>query len=493
MIKTSIFKNKYKSLKLDDVSHALIGKGKIAGISGENAYTKSIEEQKQYVLRDSELVMDLSKFGNNEILDLMLAISELTGLSLEEVCHSSISRWWSKVFENMGLFEASSSSPPISITNNHENIQDKEQQEYEGGKVINSRKGVYHDLKIVDVVSLYPSMAILNNISFDTVNCVCCSDREDAKVLPQVIDKGYWICKQKDGAFPIKLREFKAERLRQKQLGNNTKQQGLKILINGGYGLFGNEGFRYADIRVAELITAYGRYTLNQMQLIAASYGLDVIGGDTDSLFLQTNDDKSLTMFISECKEKLRIELEHDKTFAKAIFTKKKHYLGVTDKGHMVIKGMEGKKNDRPLWINTVFNQFVKDILTDADPLANLIKSIKQLEEDRVSINDLKISVRLSKDPSQYSVNNVQKKIGQMLQLKKDDVIYYFKSDNKDGITLDSNEISIKKYKVLLWNSVKDILEVAGYDIATIEEEFLIDHHNNTSNIQRLSEVASLR
>ena len=101
MIKTSIFKNKYKSLKLDDVSHALIGKGKIAGISGENAYTKSIEEQKQYVLRDSELVMDLSKFGNNEILDLMLAISELTGLSLEEVCHSSISRWWSKVFENM--------------------------------------------------------------------------------------------------------------------------------------------------------------------------------------------------------------------------------------------------------------------------------------------------------------------------------------------------------------------------------------------------------
>ena len=374
MIKTSIFKNKYKSLKLDDVSLTILGKGKITDISGENVYTKSIEEQKQYVLRDAELVMDLSRFGYNEILDLMLAIAELTGLSLEEVCHSSISRWWSKVFENMGLFPSTNSK-----SGNYENIQDK--YKYEGGKVIDSRKGVYHDLKIVDVVSLYPSMAILHNISFDTVNCVCCSDRDDAKVLPQVIDKGYWICKQKDGAFPIKLREFKAERMRQKQIGNNIKQQGLKILINGGYGLFGTESFKYADIRVAELITAYGRYTLSQMQIIAASHGFDAVGGDTDSLFLQTNDGKDMSKFISECKEKLNIELEHDKTFTKAIITKKKHYLGVTDKGDIVIKGMEGKKNDRPPWINAVFNQFVKEILTETDPLTNLRNLAKELEE----------------------------------------------------------------------------------------------------------------
>ena len=36
-------------------------------------------------------------------------------------------------------------------------------------------------------------------------------------------------------------------------------QQGLKILINGGYGLFGDETFKYYDIRVAELTTVYGR------------------------------------------------------------------------------------------------------------------------------------------------------------------------------------------------------------------------------------------
>ena len=64
------------------------------------------------------------------------------------------------------------------------------------------------------------------------------------------------------------------ERLKQKKLGNNVIQLALKILINGGYGVFGNHYFKYYDPRVAELITAYGRHTLSKMQDIAHKYGL---------------------------------------------------------------------------------------------------------------------------------------------------------------------------------------------------------------------------
>lgn len=487
MIKTSIFKNRYKSLKLDEVSRAILGKGKITGTTGENVYTKSIEEQKQYVLRDAELVMDLSKVGNGEVLDLMSTIAGLTGLSLEEVCHTSISRWWAKVFEDMGLLVSSPST-----SNNHEDVQNKQQCNYEGGKVIEPKKGVYHDLRVVDVVSLYPSMAILHNISFDTVNCECCSDILDAKVPSEVLDKGYWICKQREGAFPMKLKQFKAERIRQKQEGNNTRQQGLKILINGGYGLFANPAFKYYDIRVAELITAYGRHTLNQMQLLASSNGFDIVGGDTDSLFLQTNN-KDILKFISECKQRLNIEVEHDKTFTKAIITKKKHYIGVTDKGEIIIKGMEGNKNDRPPWINNTFNQFVEEVIRDqTDPLTSLRNSVKALEEGKVNANELQISIKLSKNPDQYSVNNIQKKLGVKLNLKAGDVIQYYKSDNKGGVSLNPNDISIKKYKAMLWNSVKDILEVAGYDVAIIEREFVRNNSNKLSNVQRHTEVANM-
>jgi len=60
------------------------------------------------------------------------------------------------------------------------------------------------------------------------------------------------------------LKVFKQERLEQKKLGNQDRQLALKIIINGGYGVFGSQYFKYYDPRVAELITAYGRYTISK-------------------------------------------------------------------------------------------------------------------------------------------------------------------------------------------------------------------------------------
>ena len=91
---------------------------------------------------------------------------------------------------------------------------------------------------------------------------------------------------KKEGVFPKNLKAFKDERLKQKRLGNQVKQLALKILINGGYGVFGNRYFKYYDPRVAELVTAYGRFTLSKMQEIATNMGFEVVYGDTDSLFL---------------------------------------------------------------------------------------------------------------------------------------------------------------------------------------------------------------
>jgi hypothetical protein len=41
---------------------------------------------------------------------------------------------------------------------------------------------------------------------------------------------------------------------------------------------------------------------------------------------------------------------------------------------------MEGKKNDRPTWINQVFNQFLEDFKSDRDPTINLKAAINDLE-----------------------------------------------------------------------------------------------------------------
>jgi DNA polymerase, archaea type len=324
-------------------------------------------------------------------------------------------------------------------------------------------------------------MQIENNISFDTVCCSCCKDREDAKAPKEVLDKNYWICKQRTGATTRKLQEQKDERLKQKKLRNRIKAKGLKILLNSCYGVLAYEGFPYCDSRAAELVAAFGRFMLRSMQEIAERHGFAIVTGDTDSLFLlQQNNDKddneeSLRKFVSECNQRLDIEVEHQTTFSKFLSTgKKKHYFGVTTDGEIKVVGMEGKKNDRPVWINKVFDQFLEDFKTDRDPIVNLKAAINDLENGKIDAELLKIKIKLAKNPEDYAVNNPNKKVGMLLGAKAGDVIWYFKTDGKKGgsVTINPQEIDISKYKEMLMATVKDALEIMGYGSAEkIESE----------------------
>ncbi len=73
MVQTTIFKNAYRTLKLDEVSKAVLSSGqqrqsleavaggKYKGLTGKDIQSLPVNEQKKYVLRDAELVMQLSK------------------------------------------------------------------------------------------------------------------------------------------------------------------------------------------------------------------------------------------------------------------------------------------------------------------------------------------------------------------------------------------------------------------------------------------------
>lgn len=391
-------------------------------------------------------------------------------------------------------------------------LESKEAYTYKGATVLEPKKGIYHNLIVVDVISLYPSMAILYNISFDTVNCECCSGDQNARIPCEISNmvnlgsdkKDYCICKRTEGIFPKKLRLFKDERIRQKQSGNTVKQLALKILINGGYGVFGSRFFKYYDPRVAELITAYGRYTLTKMQEIAKEMGLNVVYGDTDSLFIdicinncdgcntenagsrtitQVNNNtitKQVSKFKEECNVRLGIEVEHSKTYKTAIISgRKKHYIGWTGIPGTTpdIVGMEGDKNDRPKWINNVFRRVVEGILgineRNADPISVLEKAISDLELGRVNHELLTRSVKLSKNPDEYhNTNDRKRRLGLAVGARKGDVVEYYESDNsKTGYSLNHQDISIRKYKLMIWKTVKEILEIAGFDISSVEQD----------------------
>jgi hypothetical protein len=139
---------------------------------------------------------------------------------------------------------------------------------------------------------------------------------------------------------------------------------------------------------------------------------------------------------------------------------------------------MEGKKNDRPAWIKNVFDQFLEDFRADKDPIVNLKATINDLEQGRIDPELLKIKVKLAKDPSDYAVNNPNKKIGMLLGAKAGDVIWYYKTDK--GVSINPEEISVLRYKAMLIATVKDALEILDYcSSERIESEILGNRLNS--------------
>lgn len=493
MVKDGMYHSAYRTNKLDDVSKALLGKGKYGNYSGLDFKTLPIEEQEKYSLQDSQLVMDLSKYNNFEVLDAMLAVAEITELDFQKVCRTNLSTWWGAIFDK--LVKEGKCPPLLNLEYTGS---------YKGADVLPPKKGLYANVVVVDAKSLYPSVGINYNLSFDAINCDCCKDNPNAKISQSdfyefakdckfVHPDTDWICTKREGAFPFKLKVFKAERLRQKDLGNKAKQHALKILINGGYGVFGSADYSYYDPRVAELVTAAGRYILSKMQYSANyDYGFEIIYGDTDSLFLNNTSDRPLKEFQTKFNEKYDIELEIKNKYDKLLLSSgKKHYIGY-EKGNIDSIGFEGIKSDRCEFFHQVYDQLIDDIIKqETDPLPNLRKAFSDLDS-KANPNLLKITKVLNKELKEYNPTTQMYKIGHALGAKKGDLIEYYSSNIKKtgkSWTLDPAEIDIVHYKELLWNIVDEILEIAGYPIAELAKEFGIKVTKKRTSIKQDNDI----
>jgi DNA polymerase, archaea type len=181
---------------------------------------------------------------------------------------------------------------------------------YSGGLVLQPEPKSYATpIEVFDVKGLYPTVMMLHNLSFETVCCSCCVDDPSARVPREIMDsindalrikiksnevyeseERYWICLRKRGAIPTMLDKFKQERDHYRILGDEPMSQALKVMMNSIYGLFGSDGiFEFQDYRVAELVTAFARLKLLEMKELAnKQFGMNIIYGDTDSIFVST-------------------------------------------------------------------------------------------------------------------------------------------------------------------------------------------------------------
>ena len=173
LVKSIIYNNRYKELSLESVSQTILKEGKFEKLKGSDILYVPKEKLMQYVTQDANLVMKLSKHNNYEIIDLMDAISIITDLPFDRVCHTGVSTWWTNIIKRQF------GEPK------HQFLK----KTYTGGYVLEPTKGYYRQpVYVLDVKSLYPTMMINNNISFDTVNCNCCKDDPEAQVSSEIMN-----------------------------------------------------------------------------------------------------------------------------------------------------------------------------------------------------------------------------------------------------------------------------------------------------------------
>jgi DNA polymerase elongation subunit (family B) len=505
-IKNSVYPFRYRDLQLDTVATGLLqGYGKYVSestgikITGENVLQFPIEQQKRYVLRDAELVLKLIERNNYEVLNILRCIADIAGVDFRHVCHAGVGRAWESIISRMIQIGECQRPEMIGLA----------KRKYPGALVLEPEPKSYTTpIEIFDVKGLYPTVMILHNLSFETICCACCKDNLAARVPQSIMDtinnslrskiksqtlyekekrkERYWICIKNKGGIPKVLLKFKEQREHYRQKGNEPMSQALKVMMNSIYGLFGSDGiFAFQDYRVAELVTAFSRLKLLEMKQLANNqFQMNIIYGDTDSIFVsginnvgeQEDHRLAVATFTAACKRNLGVDVDHQNTFVRSVLLSKKHYIGIqADK--VIIKGMEGKKRDRPPFFNQVFSQLIDDYKSNNKPdlTFNVLKAFKQLEAAEVDPSLLAYSIILNKDPDNYQSYTPQHKIGKSLNKESGSLIKYYKTgqqeDGYKGYSTNYQDLDIDIYKVELWKLVKEVLRLLDCDIQKLEDQ----------------------
>jgi DNA polymerase I len=127
----------------------------------------------------------------------------------------------------------------------------------------------------------------------------------------------------------------------------------------------GAEIFPLYCLPVADATAAIGRDTTTKTIEKCKNIGIEVIYGDTDSLFLKNPSSINVEKISTWAKTNLGVDLEIDKTYRYVVFSDlKKNYLGVLQDGTVDVKGLTGKKSHTPPFIRKAFYKIL-DILRE--------------------------------------------------------------------------------------------------------------------------------
>jgi DNA polymerase-2 len=369
---------KLEDYKLDTAGKTILNQGKI---KIEKDINKLWKENPlllvKYNRRDTRLVLDIIK--EKKLIELTTRMTGITGLQLDRVkaAIASLDSLYLRESQNQGIV-----CPSVS---------DRSRKRVTGGLVQEPAYGIYDYVLLFDFRSLYPSIMATFNIDPVTYT--------EEKTRIQAPNGAYFT--EEPGILPeiiLKLLD------RRQKADIYEEQYAIKIIMNSLFGVLGNPNCRFYNSKIANAITSFGRYFLEETTDKVKTMGYNVIYGDTDSLFvvspaetfeeavtMGSTIERKINQFYNEYVQKMYerqnfLQLEFERVYEKFLLPKQRHmkkgakkrYAGYHN-GEIDIVGLEYVRRDWTELAKTFQYHLLEKIFQGEDIEEYIRETVKQL------------------------------------------------------------------------------------------------------------------
>ncbi len=266
---------------LNAVAKELLGREKhdVNPKKMDEEWANNPEKVMEYCLEDAKLALEILE--HIKVLQKYQHLGSVAKLPLNDV----INGMTSTMIDSLMIRFADSKGIGVPMTNRR-----KRTGHIEGGYVHSIDPGLYEWVCVLDFKSMYPSIIIDRNLCFTTMS-------EDGEIETPLGVK-FKSPEQKKGLLPELLVNLMADRDEAKKLQAAAKtedeenyykrvQGAIKILMNSVYGVFASYFYRFTNLDIGASITAYAREYVKDILAELEKEGLEVIYGDTDSVFFR--------------------------------------------------------------------------------------------------------------------------------------------------------------------------------------------------------------
>jgi len=480
----TIKKAEFNSLTLEDVSQALLKKGKL--IKGKNRHAEIEELYKKntisshqkladYNLLDCQLAYEILE--KNKIIELSIERSQLTGMPLDKLT-GSIS-----AFDSLYIREAHKkylASPTMHYKQKEERIT--------GGYVQSLSPGIYKNVLVLDFKSLYPS--IIRTFNIDPSSYL----EKKTKNSIETPNKAYF--KNQSGILPIIIEKLHKAREQAKKENRELSNYAIKIIMNSFFGVLASPNCRYFNLKIGNSITHFGQFLIKLTAKEIEKEGFKVIYSDTDSVFVETKLEKTKAnilgnkiqedinkfykSYVKKYNRESFLELEFEKQYLSLMIPQvrgkdktiaaKKRYAGLIEKNNSEVLEIVGLEAIRGDWTDAA-KEFQKEILTKTfheEPIEKFIKSyIKKIREGKLD-DKLIYKKSIRKNLKEYTKTTPPhvKAARKLPKLDSNIIKYYITTDGPEPIQLKKHKIDYDHYVE------KQIKPIANQVLTLLNKDF---------------------